>query len=108
VIIVLGLNILKMISLSLKNNLNLIMFGLITGKKLKGNFWRKWFRKGYDISGYDKYIGHIHEHEVSGAKMAGTLSKTDAGYNRAKLNKHLDEIEREELNEYQEDETIKL
>jgi hypothetical protein len=40
--------------------------------------------------------------------MAGTLSKTDAGYNRAKLNKHLDEIEREKLNEYQEDETIKL
>ena len=47
---------------------------------MKGNFWRKLFRKGYNGHGYHS------------AQLNGTWSKQDASASRTRLNKLMDKI----------------
>ena len=47
---------------------------------MKGNFWRKIFRKGYNGHGYHS------------AQLNGTMSKQDATASRARMNKLMDKI----------------
>lgn len=47
---------------------------------MKGNFWRKIFRKGYNAHGYHS------------AQYNGTMSKQDARSSRARTNRLMDEI----------------
>lgn len=50
---------------------------------MKGNFWRKIFRKGYNAQGYHS------------AQYNGTMAKTDWHTNRSKLKRYLDMIFKE-------------
>ena len=52
----------------------------IKKSKMKGNFWRKIFRKGYNGHGYHS------------AQFNGTMSKQDATASRARMNKLMDKI----------------
>ena len=47
---------------------------------MKGNFWRKIFRKGYNAHGYHS------------AQYNGTMSKQDARSSRVRINRLMDEI----------------
>jgi len=56
---------------------------------MKGNFWRRIFRKGYGGG-----------HGGTAAHYNGTMAKTDAKTNRAKLKKFLDSIDGTQDQEY--------
>lgn len=52
----------------------------IFNKTMKGNFWHKFFRKGYDAHGYGSMQAN------------GNNAKTDAKTTRTRLNRLLDKL----------------
>lgn len=53
----------------------------MNGEAMKGNFWHKFFRRGYNAHGGG-----------SAARYNGKSAKTDANTTRTRLNKLLDKI----------------
>lgn len=62
---------------------------------IKGGFWKRVFRNGYDFKNNFKVFHHTKDHFISATKLRGTWSKKNAKASRVKLNKYIQEIQNE-------------
>ena len=67
---------------------------------IKGGFWKRVFRNGYDFKNNFKVFHHTKDHFISATTLRGTWSKNNKKASKAKFNKSIQEIKNDRTDDY--------